>query len=501
MEGQLQRAPSIKRNYLYQSAYQLLLILVPLVTTPYLSRVLGAEQVGVYSYTYSVTNYFVMFATLGMSTYGVREIAACGSDRGARTKAFWDMYGSQLAVGVIVAVAYGLYALTNPRGGAIVTLVWGMWVLSALLDISWLFFGVQEFRMPTMRSMVTKLLSMVVIFAFVKSRDDLWVYCAAIAGSFLANQVLLWPFLCRYVGVRRPTLSGMRYHLGPNLRLFIPVIAISFYVTLDKIILGVMTDMEQVGYLEYSEKLSRMPMALVTAMGTVMLPRMTAELSAGRRREARSLLESSIWAMLAMAFAMSFGIMGIAHEFAPIFLGGEFANCDILMCIFALIIPVVSTTNVLGRQYLLPTNRDNMFTISVCIGAVVNVCVNLVLVPLLAATGAAIATVCAETSVLLVQIGVTRKELPLALYVKNAVPYAVIGAITTAIIRLVAGLSYGMWGLSVRQLVLEVLVGAVAYVAMAAAWCLVTKDPHAMPFARGIAERLGRKFPSRPKGT
>jgi O-antigen/teichoic acid export membrane protein len=396
-------------------------------------------------------------------------------------------------------VAYVIYAFSNPRGGAIVTLVWGMWVVSALLDISWLYFGVQEFKMPTIRSIVTKLISMFVIFAFVTTQDDLWIYCAAIAGSFLANQLLLWPFLHRYVDFQRPTFSGMCRHIVPNLRLFIPVIAISFYVTLDKIMLGLLTNMQQVGFFEYSEKLSRMPMALITAMGTVMLPRMTAELSCGHRDEALSLLESSIWAMLVMAFAMMFGILGVAHDFAPIFLGEEFANCDVLMCILALIIPVVSTTNVLGRQYLLPVNRDGLFTKSVCVGAAVNICANAVLIPLFASLGAAIATVLAEISVMLVQFAMTRRELPLFQYAKNAFPYAVMGAVMMLLIWFISRLLFGIWGQCALQLIVEILVGAIFYILMALGWCLVKKDPHLMPFLSGVASKFGCELPAKVK--
>ena len=114
---------NLKKNYLYQATYQLLLIIVPLVTTPYLARVLGASQVGVYSFTYSIANYFVMFATLGMSTYGVREVAACGRDRESRSNVFWEMYAVQALVSLVCIIAYVAYSITNPEGGFTVAAV------------------------------------------------------------------------------------------------------------------------------------------------------------------------------------------------------------------------------------------------------------------------------------------------------------------------------------------------------------------------------------------
>lgn len=484
---------SLKKNYLYQSTYQLLLIIVPLVTTPYLSRVLGAAQIGVYSYTYSIANYFVMFATLGMSTYGVREIAACGDDRESRSKVFWEMYSVQAFMSAVCIVAYAVYSFANPDGGFVIAAVWGMWVVSTLFDVSWMFFGVEEFKMPTIRSIVTRLLSVIVIFGFVKGPEDLWIYCAAIAGSFLANQVLLWPFVRRHVDFVMPKLKTSLRHCVPNLRLFIPVIAISFYVTLDKVMLGAMAGMTQAGYFEYSEKLSRMPMALVTAVGTVMLPRMTVELKSGNREKALKLLEVSIWAMLMMAFAMMFGIMGIAHEFAPVFLGGGFSSCDVIMCILALIIPIVSTTNVLGRQYLLPTGRDTLFTLSVCLGAVVNVCLNLVLIPAAGAMGAAVSTVCAEGSVLVGQVVMTNSELPLRLYVKNAIPFAVCGFLMAAVIRLTSELFTPIWGIGVITLVFEVCVGIAVYTVLVVGFCLLTHNEHFFQLVKGVGLKIRTK--------
>lgn len=471
-------ARSLKKNFLYQATWQLLLILTPLITTPYLSRVLGASQVGVYSYTYSVTNYFVMFAVLGMSTYGVRAIAACGQDKDKRSRTFCEAYSGQVLVSSVVIAVYACYGISGPAGGPIVTLVWGMWVASALFDVSWLFFGVEEFKMPTIRSIVTRLLSVLAILVFVKGPDDLWIYCAAISGGFLLNQILLWPFVRRYVVFCKPTFAGIRRHLLPNLRLFIPVIAISLYTTLDKVMLGAMANMTETGYFEYSEKLSKMPMALITAMGTVMLPRMTSELKRGDRGKALSLLDSSIWAMLAMSFALTFGIIGIAPEFATVFLGEEFASCDVIMCIISLTIPVVCTTNVLGRQYLLPTERDGLFTMSVCVGAAVNVLANLVLIPLFAAVGAAISTVLAETSVLIAQVVVARKELPLLTYLKNAVPFAVCGLLMMFAVRFSGNFFDSVWGMSVQGLILEILVGMVVFPVLALIWCGASRDKH-----------------------
>ena len=471
---------SLKSNFLYQASYQVLLILIPLVTTPYLSRTLGAEGVGVFSYTQAIANYFVMFATLGMSTYGVREIAAAGDDRDARSRTFCSAYASQLLVSLVVVVVYALYtAFAQPAGGVLVALVWGFWVFSAAIDISWMLFGVEEFKIPTIINIITKLATLIIIFGFVHGPGDLWLYCLAISGSLCANQVLLWPLVRRYINFVRPSWGEVVKHFKPNLVLFIPVIAITLYTSMDKVLLGAMAGMVQAGFFEYSEKLSKMPLAIVTAMGTVMLPRMTASLAEGKREEALGLLENAVWAMMAMAFALAFGIAAIAPEFAPVFLGEEFASCDVIMMVLAIVIPVISMTNVIGRQWLIPMQRDKYYTISVCIGAVVNIAVNLVLIPMFGAMGAAIATVTAELAVLASQMIFARGELPFGRYAKNAFPYAIIGALMFVAVRLTAGPFNSVWGLSIQGLVLEILVGIVVFLLLAVVWALLTHDSRA----------------------
>ena len=469
---------SVKVNFLLNSAYQILLVITPLVTAPYLSRVLGASQTGVFSYTQSIANYFVMFATLGMSTYGVRVIALCGEDRAARSRAFWSAYGSQLCVAVVVAAAYLVYVIVVHAGGLIVSLIWGLWVLSAVGDISWLLFGCEEFKIPTVRSFATKLASLVIIFGFVHQPDDVWLYVLAAAGSNFVNMVLVWPFVRRYVDPYRPNWREVHAHFKPNIGLFIPVIAVSLYTSLDKIMLGSMSDMSQSGYFQYAEQVSRMPLHVITALGTVMMPRMVSLLTERRREEAVSALGTSLWFMLVCAFAFAFGILAVAPEFVPVFLGDGYDPCELLMVVMCGIIPVICVTNVIGKQYLLPSQRDREYTLSLIAGAAVNVILNLVLIPLFAALGTAIATVAAEVTILVVQVFEVRRELPLFTYAIQSIPCCFIGAAMCLLVRLTSPFILATMGLGVVSLILEVVMGAAFYSVATLLYCVLTRNPH-----------------------
>lgn len=471
--------PSVKKNFAYNVVYQLLKVLTPLVTTPYLSRILGPENIGVYSYTYSITNYFVLFAVLGMSTYGVRAIATASHERESLSRVFWSAYLSQLSIALIVCVVYVAYTFTLAQGGFLLCALWSFWVASAAIDASWLLFGVEDFKAPTIRSIAVKLLELVLIFVCVKTDADLAIYIAIMSGGYLLSQLLIWPFVPRYVDWVRPTWAEVRSHYIPNLRLFVPVVAISLYTALDKIILGTLSTMAQTGFYEYSEKISKIPMALITALGTVMLPRMASTFAEGREQEALGLIETSMWFMQVAALGMMFGIVGVAPDFVPIFFGDKFLPCIELMVVLSAIIPLISGSNVIGRQYLIPRKKDNWYTASVMVGAVVNLSVILVLIPRMGAMGAAVGTVAAEVAVLGAQAFMVRCDLPLGRYALNALPFVVVGMVMALGIRAMgAGFAVLWGGPTAVGLVLEVLLGGLLYCALACAYCSVTHNVH-----------------------
>lgn len=467
---------SVKKNFLYNSAYQIFLIITPLITTPYLSRVLGASGIGLYSYTYAIAAYFVMFATLGMSNYGVRTIAAVADDPRERSKTFCSVFASQLMIAIPVFLIYLAYASIMPQGGTVIALLWAMYVFSGIVNVSWLFFGMEDFAKATVINIATKIIELAGIFTLIHSAQDVYIYCGIDSLCFLLGFALLLPFLRRYVSFIKPTWAEIKVHFLPNLRLFIPVIAISLYTTLNSILLGVMSTMEQTGYFDYSQKMAKMPLAVITALGTVMLPHMSGLFAAGKRDKGLDLLDTSMWFMLAGGLAMSFGISGISPEFVPVFFGPGYEPCVPVMIVLAWVVPLICATNVIGAQYLLPTYRDNHYTVSVCAGAVANIVLCLVLIAHLGALGAAVGTVVAEIVVLAVQALYVRHELPLMRYLRNMLPFVVIGAAMVVVIRLVAKMLINFVGISVIVLVAEILAGVFFFLIISLIYCLITKN-------------------------
>lgn len=465
---------SLRANFLWNASYQVLLILVPLVTTPYLARVLGASQIGVFSYTNSITNYFVLFATLGMGQYGVRVVAQAGGDRTKRSRIFSSAYAAQLCIAVPVFLIYIVVVVVAPFGDMLVSFAWGAWVLAALLDISWLFFGVEEFKMPTVRSAFTKLASVFVIFGFVKGPDDLWIYVAAIAGSYLANALLLWPFLKKYVDLCVPRWSEVRSHFAPNVRLFAPVVACSMYLMLDKILLAAMAGTVETGYYEYSEKLAKMPTSVITALGTVMLPHVTAMMNHGDRdREVVNLLEQCFWIMECVAIGVMTGVGAIAPVFTAVFLGSEFTPCENIIPVLAAVVPLIAASNVIGVQYMLPKGKDREYAGSVWAGAIVNLFLCCLLLKPFGAMGGAVAAVLTEVTVLVSQCLTVRKELPLVRLFGETVPFLIMGAGMFLVVRVASVLLSALAG-DLIVLIIEIVIGVAVYLMFAIVWCKLT---------------------------
>lgn len=429
---------SVKNNFLWNSSYQLLMIIAPLITIPHVSRVLGPTGVGGYSYTYSVAYYFVLFATLGMAQYGVRLIAQAGDNRRKRSESFWSAWAAQIIAGMPAICFYVLYMVCERAG--IIGILWSFWVVSAVIDVSWLYFGVEEFRMPTIRSFITKIIGIIIILVFCRNKADLWAYVLGVSLPFFLNALMLLPFIGNYVDFVKPEWLEIKAHFIPNLRLFAPVIAMGVYMSFNKILLGKISGLEQTGYYEYADKIVRMPLSVVTALGTVMLPHMTVKFNSGDHEGALKILDISLWAVVVSAIGMMFGIIAVSPELVPVFLGDGYGPCVYVIPLVALALPFLSASNVLGVQFLLPTCNDRKYSGSVWCGAIVNVVACLLLLKPFGAYGAAVATVLAEFAVLLFQCLSVRKEVPVVYYARQAISPLLCGASMLVAVRAFASI-------------------------------------------------------------
>lgn len=447
---------SIKKNFIYNSLYQILVMFIPLITTPYISRVLGAQGVGTYSYAFSIANYFVLFIMLGLNNYGNRTIARVRDNEEKLSKTFWSIYALQLFLGIIINIMYVGYSFFI-SSNIYISLSMLFYVLSATFDINWLFFGLEKFKLTVIRNTLIRILTTISIFLFVNTSKDLVIYCLIMTLGVLLSQLVLWPYVIKNIKMYIPSFQDISVHIKPNLILFITVIAVSLFNIMDKIMLGIMTTKLEVGFYESSQKIIAIPTALITSLGTVMLPRMSNMVEKNEEQSNKLIYISIIFAMF-LSTSLCFGIMGVSKEFVPLFYGEGYEKC---ISLFLILLPTclfLAFANVIRTQYLLPHQMDRAYVISAILGAIVNVSGNIILIPNFGSIGASISTLLAEITVCIYQSNAVKKYQPIMLYVKKSLPFLFSGMIMFFVIfTITLPLS------NILSLLLKIILGACIY--------------------------------------
>ena len=263
---------SIKKNYIYNLTYQILTLITPLITTPYLSRVFGADGIGTCSYIESVSSYFVLFATLGLTTFGQRETSYVQDDRKKRSIIFWETNIIELIASLLCIVAYVAFSFTQANRTLYLVLVLNLF--SVIANISWFFQGMEEFGKIVLRNIIFKVVNIIYIFSFVKTKDDIIIYLFGVAFFGLINNLSYWISVPKYIN--RPILNELHpsKHIKTVIALFVPTIAMQVYTVLDKTMIGVITqNAYENGYYEQALKIAKLVLTIVTSLGTVMIPR------------------------------------------------------------------------------------------------------------------------------------------------------------------------------------------------------------------------------------
>lgn len=463
---------SIKANIIYQSGYQILTILLPMLTSPYIARILGADGIGIYSYTYSIVSYFVMIAKLGLHNYGNRYVASIRDDQEKLNQTFSDLYSLHVIISVLTMAAYLFYVFLLGGEYKEIFIIQGLYLIGQLLDINWFYFGIEKFRLTVTRNTIIKFLTVGCVFLFVRTENDVWKYVLILAAGSAISESLVWFFVRRYVKFVRPDIHSYINHIKPLLVLFIPSIAVSVYKVMDKVMLGSMSNTFEVGLYENAEKIVNISLGFVTALGTVMLPRMSNLVATGHIKESKQMVQKSSRFILILSYAMCFGIIGVSGIFPSVFWGNEFDGCGILLIGLAVSLPFTAIANVARTQILIPQHRDKEYVVAVCIGAVVNFIVNWICIPQFAAFGAVIGTICAEGIVCIIQLVSVQKDVPIWKYIAQSIPFIAIGIVMALIVENIGN----HMGESVITLLVQVLFGAVFYCFTSLIYMIVSHD-------------------------
>jgi len=412
----------IVKNYLYNVGYNILILLTPLLTVPYISRVLGPTGVGINATTNSVITYFLLAGTVGITIYGNREIAFIREDFEKRSQVFWEIELLQITTIGLAYLAFCIFLFFQNQL-KMYFFYQSFLIIAGAFDISWFFMGLEDFKKTVLRNILIKIISLFAIFVLVKTKNDVGIYILILSLSQLLGNVTLWPYLNRIVRVPKIATLHIFKHLKPSLSLFIPQVAITIYLAVNKTMLWQLDNVTASGYYDYSDKLIKLVLAIVTSIGTVMLPHIANLYARKKMKQVKEYLYISFDFVLFIAIPMCFGIAALATSLAPWFFGSEFTMVNKLLMIEAPVIILIGLSNVIGQQYLLPTKQTRTYTVSVVLGAVTNIVINIPLILKYGVYGAMIATLLSELTVTSYQLIKVRTALKLSKLFANVGKY------------------------------------------------------------------------------
>lgn len=411
------------KNYFYNAAYQILVIVAPIITAPYLARVLGADNLGIYSYVNSSGNIITTISLLGIYAYGNRQTAYVRDNKEQLNRTFWELELTRLILGSIGTAVYAIYAVWNQKY-SIYFLIYYPYILAEFIDCSWIYVGLEDMKPAVMKNFVAKLVNVAGIFILVRSKDDLWIYILLLALTALLSNISIYTQLHIYVGKPVGKAGKIPHHLKGSMALFFPQVASLFYLQVDKVMLEWMThSTRQISFYDQAEKIVTIPLSLITVISTVVMPRLANEYQKQNRKVMQEiLLKAGRYAMF-LAMPMMLGMFCVARQFIPWYLGSEFLPTATAIMILSPIVLLNSLTGISGKQYFTATNQMRILLGAYVTAAIMNVVVNAMLIPGMGYKGAAIATVLSSSASVLIQYNFLMKQVDIRILWKWILKY------------------------------------------------------------------------------
>ncbi len=400
---------SVSRNYIYNLSYQIICLLTPLITTPYVSRVLGPNGIGIYSYTTSIVAYFIILGSMGLADYGQREIAYHQNNRHEQSRIFYEISLFRILTVFSSLILYYFVVLRSVETNYEIFIIQSLNILALLFDVSWFFQGLEDFGKVVFRNLIVRILSIILLFILVNTYNDLWIYILINSSLSLLGGICVCLYLPKYLEKVKWDEIKIFRNWKVIFELFLPQVAIQVYTVLDKTMIGLFSTVPaENGYYEQAEKCMKLALMIVTSLGAVMLPRIANAYANGDEKTIYNNIMISFRFVWFLSLPMVVIIIAVAPNFIPWFMGDGFDKVILLLQFLSLLLIAIGFSNIIGIQFLVATNKQNLMTISVCCGAVVNFILNLILIPQIQSMGAVIASIFAEFLVTLIQFYMVR---------------------------------------------------------------------------------------------
>jgi len=404
---------SIKKNYIYNLSFTVYNALIQLITLPYIARILGKENIGLQAFTVSLSQYFIFFAILGIAMYGIREIAYVRNDKIKLSNTFIDLWLILIITTILSSIFYIIFI--HFQKSDLKPFLWaqGIALFTVCFDISWFFQGVEDFKKIAIRNFIVKTVTIISVFILVKNKEDLVLFILILTSGNAISQIVMWKYLTKYINFKlyHFDLKRIKLHFFRNLRMFVLQIAIQIYQYLDRTMLGYIGNVSEVAVYDLAQKFVRLTLLITGTLGTVMMPKISNLITENKHEEVKINIEKSLKMAITISLPIMFGIIAVSKTFIPIFLGSEYLRVADLMVLLSPIVLIIPIGNIIGVQLMIPMGKELLVSICPISGAIVNVILNLVLIPKFYSTGSVIASIGAEFVGTFLAIYLMRKQI------------------------------------------------------------------------------------------
>lgn len=439
-------AQSVKVNYILNLINTGTQMLFPLITFPYVCRVIEADGIGQINFFQSIISYISLFTCLGIPMYAIREIARDRSDVVQMNRTAMEIL---LLHSMLTLVGYAIVAilcLTVPQIQVNIPLflILSLTIFFTAIGCEWFYQGIEDFKYITIRGLIIKTVSVVLLFIFVKSKTDLLYYGCYTVFGVLGGNIFNFFRLRKYIHRENIIFSELhiKRHIKPVLKVFSFSVVTSIYLQLNTVLLGFLKNALAVGYFAAATKVMQMLLTMSACLGSVMMPRASHLIAENKEDEFNRLIQKSYDFTLAIALPMTIGLIFCAPSLITALCGVKFEHSILPSQIIAPIILMVAISNVFGIQVLFPKGKINIVTLCCGIGAVADLILNLCLIPIFSYIGTSIAYLGAEVATTVSMYFIGRKYIPIIYFKKSHLTYA-LGCIVMA---------FALYGLSLLQL-------------------------------------------------
>lgn len=394
----------LSRNIIFNIIYEFLLIVTPILTVPYIARVLGSEGVGIYSYTNSLSSYFVMLAALGIYSYASREISINRNDKVKYSKIFWEIEILSIITSLVVMAVWIVLSFVYKEYSRFL-LIFSLSIVAVIFDIAWLYAGLEKFYYIVSLNSIFKILGVISCFIFVKTDKDVGVYILIQVLTLLLSNLSMWIYLPKVLSKTSICLKNIFYHFKKSILFLLPNIAVTLYASIDKTMLGIFKGNVVTGYYEEASKLiSIIRSVFIVGIINVISTRLSNFFSDKKEKEAESYIYFVLDALLFICIGSCFGLIGLSNKLIPIIFGEEFLPSIQILCFLSPIIIFLAINRCFDSLYFLPKGKIKQNALILGTGTVINFAINLILIPYISAIGACIASVVSECIIFLLYI-------------------------------------------------------------------------------------------------